>query len=458
MKNNQQKKREVHSPGDVIRTIRSRFLNSENNGIRSLWQRMLFRTLVRARHATYHMQMFMKWIVMALIMGFSCGLIGAVFRKSLDYVTDFSRINPWTIYLLPAAGLLIICSYQLCDNMDDKGTDSILQSARGESAARLCTAPLVFISTVLTHLCMGSSGREGAALQIGGGIGSFLGRRLHLESYEQQMAVMCGMSASFCALLGAPLTASVFAIEVAGVGTVFYAGLVPSVLASMTAMVTARFLGVSPFHFVAAGPQPQDPGMFVKIIALGMFIAVLSIIYCSTIHNARALYIRLFRNPYLRIVVGGILVIILTLLIGNYDYNGLGMPVLLRALNGEAEPYAFALKLLLTAVTLGAGYKGGEIVPTFFIGAVFGAYYAPFFGLDPMFGAEACMIGMFCGAVNCPLASILLSVEFFGADNFIFFGTIAAVSYMLSGYYSLYSGQKFMNSKLIPVPFERNAN
>ena len=145
------------------------------------------------------------------------------------------------------------------------------------------------------------------------------------------------------------------------------------------------------------------------------------------------------------------------MLFGVRDYNGLGMPVITDALNGHSSPQDFILKLLLTAVTLGAGYKGGEIVPTFYIGATLGCTIAPLLGLDPMLAAELALVGLFCGTVNCPIASILLSVELFGSDNFIFFGTTAAVSYMLSGYYSLYSGQKFMNSKLIPVSFERNA-
>ena len=240
-------------------------------------------------------------------------------------------------------------------------------------------------------------------------------------------------------------------------GTVFYAGLVPSVLASMTAMVTARFFGVQSIAFSAAGAQTQVPSIFLKVILLSMLMALMSIIYCSSIHTARQLYRKFFPNPFTRILAGGILVILLTLLLGTRNYNGLGMFMIRDALNGQAAPQDFILKLLLTAVTLGAGYKGGEIVPTFFIGASLGCTIAPLLGLDPMFAAEISLIGLFCGAVNCPIASILLSVELFGADNFIFFGTAAAVSYMLSGYYSLYSGQKFMNSKLLPVSFERNA-
>ena len=419
--------------------------------------RMAFRLIVRLRHAVKHLNFFFRWIILGLIMGLLCGGIGALFRKSLDFAAVYSYAHSWTLYLLPAAGLGIIFMYKIMNNMDDEGTDSILRSARGESVTRFCTAPLIFLSTFLTHLCQGSAGREGAALQLGGSIGSFLGRRFRLNRYEQQMAVMCGMSASFCALLGTPLTAAVFTIEVAGVGTVFYAGLVPSVLASLTAMVTARMFGVQPAAFPAAPVQSQDPAIFVRVILLSTIMALMSIIYCTFIHSSRQIFRKLFQNPFIRIAAGGCLIIFLTLLSGTRIYNGLGMPVILRALNGYAAPQDFLMKLLLTSVTLGAGYKGGEIVPTFFIGASLGCILAPLTGLDPMFSAEIALIGLFCGVVNCPISSVLLSVELFGSGNFILFGLTAAVSYMLSGYYSLYSGQKFMNSKLIPVSFERNA-
>ena len=147
-----------------------------------------------------------------------------------------------------------------------------------------------------------------------------------------------------------------------------------------------------------------------------------------------------------------------TIVTGCYDYNGTGMSVITDALAGHAHPKAFALKLLLTALTLGAGFKGGEIVPAFFVGSTFGCTIAAVLGMDPVLAAELGLIGLFCSVVNCPVTSILLSVELFGSDNFLYFGLTAAVTYLLSGYYSLYSGQKFMNSKLVPYPLEKSAN
>ena len=222
-------------------------------------------------------------------------------------------------------------------------------------------------------------------------------------------------------------------------------------------MLIAGELGISGFDFVVASVQPQEPMMFAKIILLAALCAYLSIIYCSSIHHAMRFYTEIFKNPYLRICVGACSVIIISLILNTSDYNCAGMSMIYKALAGEARSYDFILKLILTAMTIGCGFKGGEIIPTLFIGSTFGCAIAPLLCMDPVFTAEICLIAMFCGAVNCPLTSILLSVELFGSQNFIFFGLAAAVSYMLSGYYSLYSGQKFMNSKLIPVPFERSA-
>lgn len=400
---------------------------------------------------------FARWCLFAVIIGVVVGAVGAAFEHALEWATETRQEYSWTLYFLPLVGLFIAFWYSKMDMPLERGTNFILTSVRQDHPVRLRLAPSIFITSVLTHLCGGSAGREGAALQIGGSLGSFIARTLKLGKHEQQMLVMCGMSATFCALFGTPLTAAFFAIEVAGVGTVFYAGLLPAVVASFIAKLTALSLGVSRQAFIIAGVQETSLFLFVKIIALGILCAMLSIIFCRVMHTASALYRKYLKNDYVRIMAGGFLVIILTLLSGSRDYNGSGMTVITAALAGTAAPAAFAVKMLMTAATAGAGFKGGEIIPAMFIGATFGCTAAPFLGLDPVLGAEICLVAFFCGVVNCPVSSLLLSVEFFGSGNFLLFGVASSVSYMLSGYYSLYSGQKFMNSKLTPTPISRLA-
>lgn len=429
-------------------------LNRHSENYREL---MLLKFDMKIRHAFRHFRFFLKWLCIAVMLGVICGLAGTAFHYLINAASELFGKFGFLLYLLPAAGFLTALSYRLSGIYDDEGTNSILRAARAEDTSALRVTPLIFLSTFLTHLCGGSAGREGAALQIGGSLGSFTARSLRLNKYEQQMLVMCGMSATFCALFGTPLTAAFFAIEVAGVGTVFYAGLVPSVTASFIANLVSKELGVPNPSFVTAGVQPIDLAIFAKVILLGILCALLSILFCKVMHTAAALYKKYIPNAYLRIFAGGLIVIAITLLSGSRDYNGSGLTVIALALAGSAFPFAFLIKMLMTAATAGAGYKGGEIIPAMFIGATFGCAVSPLLGIDPAFGAEIGLIAVFCGAVNCPVSSILLSVEFFGSGNFLLFGVASAVSYMLSGYYSLYSGQKFMNSKTSPVPIRRSA-
>ncbi|MGN1351013.1 MAG: chloride channel protein [Anaerovoracaceae bacterium] len=424
---------------------------------KNIFEKGLFRTAIRLRHAFRHLHFFIKWIVFAMITGVICGLAGTAFHYALSIASDCFSEAGFLLFLLPAAGIIIVFSYHYLQIYKDEGTNSILRAARAEDTSAFRVGPLIFLATFLTHLCGGSAGREGAALQIGGSIGSFFSRRLKLSSYDHQLMVMCGMSAAFSALFATPLAAAFLSIEIAGVGTVFYAGLVPAVLASFIAMLVSRNLGVQPLVFLTAPAQTADPFLLLKILVFASLIGLLSIIFCSVMHNTRAFFQKAFPNPYIRVVAGGLVVVILTLLLGTDAYNGAGMGMISKALSGNAPQEAFILKLVFTAVTLGCGFKGGEIVPAFFVGAAFGCTAGAVLGIDPVFAAELGLIGLFCGVVNCPVTSIFLSVELFGSSNFLMFGMTAAVSYLLSGYYSLYSGQKFMNSKLMPVVFERSA-
>ncbi|MCR4600263.1 MAG: chloride channel protein [Clostridia bacterium] len=430
----------------------------KNFGEETLLERFSLIFGIKIRHEASHLSFFMKWLLISIILGTISGLAGAAFHVSAGWSEEFFQSHQWMIAFLPFSGLLTVAIYRGLKVYHDEGTNSILRSARGEDESAIKVAPLIFTATCLTQITGGSAGREGAALQIGGSIASFLGRKAGMSKYEKQMMIMCGMSATFCALFGTPVASAIFSMEVAGVGTVYYAGLVPSMIASVIATLISNSLGARGMEFSVAGKVAHSPDMFIKVLILAAFLAFLSILYCSLIHTSMRFFQKEFENPYMRILFGAFLLILITLLIGSFDYNCAGTSMIEQALSGNAAWNAFLIKLLLTMVTIGAGFKGGEIIPTMFIGATFGCVIGPILGIDPVFAAEVGLIGLFCGAVNCPLTSILLSVELFGSNNFIFFGLTAAVSYMLSGYYSLYSGQKFMNSKLIPVPFERHAH
>ena len=388
----------------------------------------------------------LKWIVVGGLVGGVGGVVGALFHLGVNYATSVRLAHPWVLYLLPLGGLVIAGLYRLC-KLEGKGTNAVIESVHFGSDVPVLLVPLIFVSTVITHLCGGSAGREGAALQIGGGIGYRTGRLLHLGEKDLPLATLCGMSGVFSALFGTPLTATVFALEVISVGVLYYAGLVPCITAAMTGYLISLLLGVPPTRFTVAMPA-LDAWTMLLVLVLAILCALVSILFCRGLHITEHLAARLVKNSYLRAAAGGVVIIALTLLLGTTDYNGAGMDVIQRALNGQANGWAWLLKLLFTAITIGCGFKGGEVVPSFFVGAAFGCWVGTLLGLSPAFAAAIGLVAVFCGAVNCPIASVVLSVEMFGAEGMLYFAMACAISYVLSGYCGLYSSQTILYSKL----------
>ncbi len=403
----------------------------------------------KLKSAFVYVKTFLKWTLIAAVLGLIGGAIGSLFSICIKYANEYNE-NLWYLTLfMPIGGIIIVALYKLCKIDNDPGTNCVIESIRSQSHVPYAMAPLIFVSTIITHLTGGSAGREGAALQLGGSIGTALGRILKLDESDLHIAIMCGMSAVFSALFCTPITAAFFALEVISVGAAYYAALVPCFTASIVSYFTALKLGVEPLRFIIENTIPAfDLLNFVRIIGLSAACALISILFCVVMRKTQKYAKKFLKNEYLRAAVGGALIILLTFSVGCKDYNGAGTHIIQTALSGHAKPEAFLLKILFTAITIGCGYKGGEIVPTLFIGSAFGCVMGGFLGINPIFGAAMGMICLFCGVINCPIASILLSVEVFGAHGLIFFATGVAVSYMLSGYYGLYSSQKILYSKL----------
>ncbi len=395
-----------------------------------------------------------KWGLLAVIVGLGIGLVGAAFHVAVVWATEVRMMHPWLLYLLPFAGLIIVLMYHLGGVYEDKGTDLVLDAVRGETVMAFRTAPLIFMASALTHLCGGSSGREGAALQLGGSIASSFGRHLGFSEPDRRVLVVCGMASAFSALFGTPLTAAIFAMEVVHVGVMHYAAMVPAFLSALVAALLAGGLGLEPTAFtVAQVPELTGLRLF-QVVVLGVLCALVSILFCKGMHAARQFYQKCFRNAYIIAAAGGVIIIALTLLTGTRDYNGAGGEVIAAAVAGEAVPWAFLLKILFTALTLGAGFKGGEIVPVFFTGATFGCVAGPLLGLPASFSAAAGMTAVFCGATNCPITSILLSYELFGGEGLALYAIACAVAYLTSDYGGLYRTQKIVYSKRKPEKYQ----
>lgn len=405
---------------------------------------------LRINNLFTYLKTMVKWVVLALIVGCICGAVGVGFHYTIEFVTKTRTQNPWIIYLLPVAGLIIVFLYKVFKMEDDKGTNTIIESVRSAEKIPIQMAFLIFISTALTHLCGGSSGREGAALQLGGSISATIGKAIKLSDEDVRIITMCGMSAVFSALFGTPLTAAIFSMEVVNVGVMQYFAFVPCIVSSITSSLFATFCNVTEEALVAPFLSEVTPMHVGQVILIAVICAVMSVIFVEMMHLAGHAYTKFFPNQYVRIIVGSGLVIGLTLLIGNFDYNGAGMPMIIKALEGPVFPFAFLLKMIITALTLGAGFKGGEIVPSLFIGATLGNVAASLIGFDIGLGAAIGMICFFCAVVNCPISAILLGVEMFGGGNIALFGLACAISYLVSGYNGLYSAQKIIYSKLTP--------
>lgn len=388
-----------------------------------------------------------KLVLLALLAGVVCGGVGTAFYHAIVLATRLRVAHPWLLYLLPVAGLLTALLYGLLKMEKDPGTNAVLRATTERESVPARLAALIFSGTFLTHLCGGSAGREGAALQIGGGLGTALSRLLKLTERETRLMTMCGMSAVFSAVFGTPLTAAVFSIEVASVGTISSTAVLPCILSSMTAAYIARLLGAAGEAYVLQGVPALNLVSLWPALVLGLVCALVSIVFCEVMHASHRAFSRYFPNRYVRVAVGAALVVGISLLVGTGRYNGAGADVIEGAIGGRALPYDGLLKLLLTAVTLGCGMKGGEIVPAFFVGSTMGCLLGPLVGLSASFGAGLCMVGMFCGIVNCPIASMVLSVELFGGAGLPLFALVCAVSFACSGRHSLYSAQSFQFDK-----------
>ena len=390
---------------------------------------------------------FIKWILIALLTGTAGGIVGSLFHLSVGYATSLRSAQGWLLYILPVAGLLIVLIYRF-SHTENKSTNTIIESIQSGERVPIALMPAIFLSTVITHLCGGSAGREGAALQIGGSIGNFAGRLCKLDDTDVRIATLSGMSAVFSALFGTPLTATVFALEVVSVGIIHYSAFVPCLTASLAALGVSKLFGIAGEHFIIPAVS-LEWGMLLRVAGLSILCALLSILFCLVMHGSEHMLRKIIPDDFLRVFAGGAVIVGLTLLLRTGEFNGAGMESIKAAIEeGFARPDAFFWKLLFTAITLGAGFKGGEVVPCFFVGATFGCVIGSLMGIPAGFAAAVGLVCVFCGAVNCPIASILLSVELFGSGSVVYFAMSCAIAYMLSGYFGLYSSQRFIYSKL----------
>ena len=404
--------------------------------------------LEKLRHPEYYIKTFLKWVALSLIVGVLGGLLGAGFHHALHFVTHVRAENNWLIFLLPVGGLLTVALYGWLGVRRNRGTNEVIEAILKKQPVSPMVAPAVFLASALTHLFGGSAGREGAALQIGGSVASGLGRLLGLKDHNRSILITAGMSAVFAGLFGTPLTATIFCMEFVSVGTLFTPSLLPCYLSAFIASRVSLAFGVHAETYILDAAVALNLGNVLGTVLLAVLVSGLGVAMCYVFHKAEHLAAHHLPNIWVRIALGGALIAVLTLLAGNQRFNGAGMEMAMEALGGHADWYSFVVKMLFTAVTLAAGFKGGEIVPTFCIGATFGCVVGAALGLEPGIAAALGLIGLFCCATNSPLASIVLSVEMFGGANLYLFALVCVICFVLSGTSGLYASQIIQYEKI----------
>ncbi|MDO7877458.1 chloride channel protein [Hymenobacter sp. ASUV-10] len=391
-------------------------------------------------------QFLLRWLVLASLVGALAGTASAGFLVALDWATRWREAHPWVLALLPAAGLLIGLAYHHFGDRVAKGNNLILEEIhRPSGVIPLRMVPLVLGGTLLTHLVGGSAGREGTAVQMGGALADQLSR--WLPPAERRLLLIAGMSAGFAAVFGTPLAGAVFGLEVWLLGTIRYEAVLPSFLAAVLADYVTRAWGVGHTAYPMLAALPLTPLALGGTLLLGALCGLTARSFAGLTHAVGRWFGRIKYAP-LRPVLGGVLVAGSMGALGTMRYAGLGVPVIVEAFQHPLPPQDFALKLLLTALTLGAGFKGGEVTPLFFIGAALGSALALVLPLPVALLAGMGFVGVFAGAANTPLACTLLGLELFGSGAGIYLGLCCVVAYMFSGQRGIYAAQVLGQAKL----------
>ena len=397
----------------------------------------------------HYVRLSIKWCLFSIVTGTICGLLGSGLYYFVQWANEIRGEYNRLLLFLPVAGVIIVKIYHMFDIEEDKGTDLIFDSVRNAQEIPFKITVVSFLSTIFTHLFGGSAGRVGVAIQMGGSISSNLSRFFKLNPKDRSLFVMCGMSGLISALFGTPLMAAFLSMEVISIGVIYYAALLPCLLTSITSFFVAEALNITPMRYTLAEIPALSMESVTKIGFLALGCAVVSILFCGAMKLWGEMMKRYVENQYLRILIGSGLIIILTLIVGDQTYNGSSASLLTQAIEyGQAHPYDFILKILFTAITLQSGYKGGAVFPALVIGATFGCTFGWWLGLPVEFAAAIGMVAVFCGSVNCPVASIFLSAEVFGGVGLALFAIACAISFVFSGYFTVFPGQRFIYSKL----------
>lgn len=384
-----------------------------------------------------------KWLLITVIVSLFMGSLSAFFLTSLEVVTKLRVENSWLLIGLPFSGALFAFLYKQYGATAIKGNNLVLEQANGgEEEIPLLMLPLTLFGTITTHLFGGSVGREGTAVQMGGAIASAVGKVFCLEKEEREIVIIAGISAGFSSVFGTPLAGTIFGLEVLALGRLRVEAIFPSFFAALFANFVTESFGIAHTHYELGMIPSWTVSLFLKLFIAGICFGLMGWLFSRSIVFVKKIYSHYFEDPVLRTFVGGAAVVLLAVVLQNSRYLGLSLPLLKEAFEGSGQLFDSLGKLVFTALSLGAGFQGGEVTPLFEIGASLGSTLALVLQLSVPFLAGLGFIGVFSGATNTPIACFIMGIELFGSEAAVFFFMICVISYMCSGNSGIYSAQK----------------
>ena len=408
-----------------------------------------------------------NWILYGVGVGILSGTAASLFLRGLDWVTATRMTHSWLLFLLPVGGAAVSYLYKRYGSQSIKGNNLIIEQIQSELnvqraekqgilspqpepvAVPLRMAPLVLLGTWITHLLGGSAGREGTAVQLGGSLADSYGRLLRVNRKDRSLLLICGIAGGFSSVFGTPLAGAVFGIEVIAIGLLRYQAIIPALIASFSGhLITTELWGVQHHHYEIGLIPAFSWLLLLKIATASILFGLTSRLFSGLTRTFKQGFSRLFQNVMLKSAVGGILIIVLTYMLGTREYLGLSLPLLEQAFGGEAAPLAFLWKLVFTSLTLGTGFQGGEVTPLFIIGATLGHTLAGVLQVAAPFLAALGFIAVFCGASNTPLACFIMGMELFGMSGAGYMLMACIISYWCSGTKGIYT-QELHRSKLL---------
>jgi H+/Cl- antiporter ClcA len=402
-----------------------------------------------------NLRQLLLWSALVLPVAVLAGSASAFFLWALDQVTQLRWQHGWLLFLLPLAGLAVGWIYHAYGREVEAGNNLIMDEIHAPGGGvPVRMAPLVLLGTLATHLCGGSAGREGTAVQMGGSLASGCAQLFRLSPENRRILLMAGIAAGFGSVFGTPLTGAIFAMEVLVVGRMHYDALIPVLVASIVGDYVCSLWGIhhTVYHIGFSNDSIHrivDPALLGKVALAAIAFGLASRLFAELTHEIKKQAARAVGFAPLRSVVGGLLVIALVYLVGTRDYLGIGIvnpeggtSILSAFEPGGATPWSWAWKLVFTAITLGCGFKGGEVTPLFFIGATLGNALALPLGAPVDLMAGVGFVAVFAGATNTPLACTMMGIELFGAHHTVYFATACFIAYLFSGKTGIYSAQR----------------